>query len=389
MRSTSDNVITPNATNCRRQIEFDYMKGIFMPFIFLIHAFQGTCSDMGDAVSVIYIIATMTGAAIYIFVLGFGTGFGNRANPSRLAKRGITFVAYQYMTNLLYVIALLIPYPFVKDSLTEDGAGLFSALIRIYPQFINIFFITGIIYLVLAVLKKLNVPAWGYAALAVITALLAPVIYGSDIDIPVIGYVSRLIIGEDAFVSFTPLYYLPYALIGFAVGNCYRNMSDKRRFYKRLLPAGIIVSVIWWVSVFVRLSRQADDLGYEYDIESFRNILDGAYSCPDIWHVVASLAHIAVLAALLYFFEEYRKSRSSHPEERGVILRQILYYNNHITAYYAIHLCVYLLALGIHGYTGFGVGACLILTLISMIVTETVVRSYDVLHKIISAHLVK
>lgn len=365
------------------------MKGMFMPFIFLIHAYQATMSDMGKTVSVIYILATMTGAAIYIFVLGFGTGYGRRATPSKLAKRGIRFVIYQYLTNLLYVIALLIPYPFVKGSLSEDGAKTFSELIRVYPQFINIFFITGIIYLVLAILVKLNVPVGAYWGIAAGVAIVAPQLYDTEINIPVIGYVCKLLIGADSFTSFTPLYFLSYALIGYAVGDIYRRISDKKRFYKRLLPAGVCICIIWWITVFSRIFGSAEEFGSTMDIDRFRNILDDAYSCPDIWHVLSSLAHIAVLAALLYFFEEFVKSRSSDITDRGVILRQILYYNNHITAYYAIHLSVYLLALGFHGYTGFSEGICLILMIASMIATEIVVRSYDVLHKIISAHLVK
>ena len=72
-------------------------------------------------------------------------------------------VAYQYLNNILYLIALAIPYPFVKNALSEQELEIFYLLMEIYVQYINIFFMTGVIYLLLALLKKLKMPIAGYA----------------------------------------------------------------------------------------------------------------------------------------------------------------------------------------------------------------------------------
>ena len=359
--------------NTGRQTEFDYMKGIFMLFIYLIHAYQATGTAMGPAVSCIYVFATMSGAAIFIFVVGFGTVYDKKTSPSRLVKRGIRMVVYQYLTNILYVLALLIPYPFVKKAMTPEGSGAFDALTHIYIQYINIFFITGIIYLVLALLKKVRLPLIGYPALAAVTAIAAPMIYGTGFDIPVIGYVTTLLIGEGPFVSFTPLYYLPYALIGVAAGYVYRGIKDKDAFYRRVIPACSAVILIWWVSVYIRLRQPFYEWGDVSDIASFTDVMDYAYSCPDIWHVVATVAHIMLFAGILYFLVK-RFCPDDQSEGRGMISAQILYYNRHITAYYAVHLAVYLVAFGIHGYLPFDSPFVLLLPLISMAVTEVIVR---------------
>ena len=63
-------------------------------------------------------------------------------------------IAYQYLNNGLYLIALAIPYPFVKNMLSEEESGMFRILIEIYVQYIKIFFMTGVIYLLLALLKN-------------------------------------------------------------------------------------------------------------------------------------------------------------------------------------------------------------------------------------------
>ncbi len=354
-------LLSSEETNTGRQTEFDHMKGIFMLFIYLIHAYQATGSDKGPFVSCIYIFATMSGAAIYIFVAGFGTAYDKSSSPASLCARGVRLVAYQYMTNILYALSLLIPYPFIARTLESDQIETFRVMMQTYLQFINIFFITGIIYLVLALLKKLRLPLALYPVLAVVTALAAPLLYGTKADIPVIGYVCSLLIGEAPFVSFTPLYFLSYALIGVAAGNVYRRICDKALFYKRMILVSAGIILIWWVSVYVRIRGSVDEWGYITDIASFEEVMDYAYSCPDLWHVLASIAHVMLFAGILYFIRDH-------------IAAQFLYYGRNITLYYALHLVPYLIAFAMHGYTGFGEGFVLILTLISMIVTEVIVR---------------
>ena len=60
------------AVNTGRQIEFDYMKGWFTPMILLIHSFQMLvgAGEHVDGYKILYIIATMTGSAIFMFVFG-------------------------------------------------------------------------------------------------------------------------------------------------------------------------------------------------------------------------------------------------------------------------------------------------------------------------------
>lgn len=78
--------------NTGRQKEFDLLKGLCMVLIFLIHAFQATMTDMGQAVLCIWIFATMSGAAIFIFVMGFGVTYGGRSGSKELAAGGVRLV---------------------------------------------------------------------------------------------------------------------------------------------------------------------------------------------------------------------------------------------------------------------------------------------------------
>ncbi len=274
-------IFSQKEVNTGRQREFDYLKGIFMVFIYLIHAFQATLSPEDAITQWVYMFATMSGAAIFIFVMGIGTVYSRNTAPVAFAKSGIRMVIYQYLDNIAYVVALLIPYPFVSGKLSETGTGNLHYLVVVYLQYINIFFITGIIYLVVALLKKLNVKFWGYVLIGAVVSIAAPLLFDTPVNVPVVGYLMKLLIGDAEFVSFTPLYFLSYALFGVAFGKILRHVQDKAGFYRILAIFSSVIVVAWWVFVFVK---------YGSNLTEMMAVLSIAYTQPDFWHVVASLA---------------------------------------------------------------------------------------------------
>lgn len=365
-------IFSKDEVNIGRQREFDYLKGFFMLFIFLIHAFQATFSPEDFAARGIYMFATMSGAAIFIFVMGMGTVYSRNAAPGALCQSGVRMVVYQYLNNLAYVAALLLPYPFVRSRLSDAGMQSLWFSVEVYIQYVNIFFITGIIYLVLAVLKKLNMKTVGYVILGAAVATAAPFLYGTPVNVPVVGYVIKLLIGEADFVSFTPLYFLSYALFGVAFGKVLRHVADKTAFYRRLAVPSALIVLIWWVVIFGK---------YGADLSEMRAVLGAGYINPDIWHVAASLAHIFTFAILIFAVERRGKMEVGQKEPQNPAARQLLYYSRHISKYYALHVLVYFVVLGMHGYESFQSYQCWLLALLSIIVTELMVRGYNRLKK--------
>lgn len=365
-------VFTNEKINTKRQQEFDYLKGIFMLFIFLIHAFQATLSLEDTFTRGLYMFATMSGAAIFIFVMGIGTVYSRNATPAGFAKSGVRMVIYQYLNNLAYVAALLLPFPFVHKNLSENGIENLKFLSKSYIQYTNIFFITGIIYLILALLKKLNVKTIGYVIIGIVVSLAAPFLYGTPINVPILGYIVTLLIGEADFVSFTPLYFLSYALLGAAFGSILQHVKDKVKFYKILAVPSIAVVLLWWVLIFLK---------YGSDISEMSAVLSDAYTTPDLWHVIASLAHIFIFAIFFFFIDKASRKNGKPCEPKNPAARQLLYYSRHISKYYAIHVPVYLVVLGINGYESFKSYQCWLLALLSIIVTEFIVRGYNYLYE--------
>ncbi len=361
-------IFSKEEVNTGRQREFDYLKGIFMLFIYLVHAFQATMSPEGPVVRWVYMFATMSGAAIFIFVMGVGTVYSKNAAPKEFAKSGVRMVVYQYLDNLAYVLALLLPYPFVSGKLTGAAAENLSFSIKIYMQYTNIFFITGIIYLCLALLKKLELKAVWYALFGAAISIAAPFIYGAPVDVPVIGYLMKLLIGEADFVSFTPLYFLSYALFGVAFGKMLRRVKNKAGFYKVFVIPAIAVFIVWWALAFG---------AYGSDLLEMYTVFSETYTHPNFWHVLASLAHIFLFAAVFFFIEEGRGKENKKGEPKNPVAKQLLYYNRHISKYYALHVPVYFVAFGFNGYEGFQSYQCWFLALLSIIVTELIVRGFN------------
>lgn len=361
-------VFSNEEINIGRQREFDYLKGIFMLFIYLIHAFQATVSVEDNLVRGIYMFATMSGAAIFIFVMGIGTVYSRATAPVEFVKSGFRMVIYQYLNNIAYVAALLLPYPIVRGNLSETGVENFNFTVKIYIQYTNIFFITGMIYFVLALFKKLNMKTAGYIISGAAVSIAAPFLYGKPINVPVLGYIMKLLVGEADFVSFTPLYFLSYALFGVAFGKILRHIKDKVRFYRMLFIPSIVVVILWWVLIFKK---------YGSDISEMYAVLSDAYTQPNFWHVAASMAHIFVFAIMFFFLEGISRRNGNTDGPKNPVARQILYYSKNISKYYALHVTVYFIAFGMNGYQGFKSYQCWLLALLSIIVTECMVRGYN------------
>ena len=64
--------------NTKRQTEFDYLKGLFIPMIILTHAFQMLGATGEPVFHIIYTVCTMTGSTIFLFVMGMGSTYSRR-----------------------------------------------------------------------------------------------------------------------------------------------------------------------------------------------------------------------------------------------------------------------------------------------------------------------
>jgi len=111
-------------------------------------------------------------------------------------------------------------------------------------EYINVFFIAGISYLLLALLRQIRIPAWAYFVLALAFIFINPYLYmdGKSTGVAALDYLLTMFTGGRPAVSLCCLAHMPYVLLGVGFGRVLRRTSDKDRLYKIIaVPAAVIL----------------------------------------------------------------------------------------------------------------------------------------------------
>ena len=332
--------------NTGRQIEFDYMKGFFTPMILLIHAFQ-LLGGMAPAYQVFYIMATMTGSAIFMFVLGMGSTYSRRTDK-QLALSGVKLVWYELLWN-----ALSLCLPMVLGQLIRSVLGLEPAwdIVRtnlpIMLEYINVFFVAGVSYLMLALLRYLRTPVWMYFALTVLFMFINPLLYMNGVTTGngFLDYVLTMFAGGRPAITLCFLTHIPYVLLGVGFGRILRRTTDKSALYKAIsVPAAIIV--IAYFAYALSINDGLDAL-YTYS--------DNGYTYPGTLRAFANCSSVLLMAAVLYAL----RNRIGAIKPLHNVL---MHFNRQTTPYYAVHPFFYSLISALAAYKIFSAAACVALT---------------------------
>ena len=349
--------------NTGRQIEFDYAKGLFLLAILLIHSFQIAGRGAGsetEAFKIIYMIGVMTGAPIFMFVMGLGTRY-RKAEAGEMLRSGGRLILYQYLNNIAHIVSIIMPY-FVMQIFVDMSAHKEEVIetSKLFALYINIFFLAGGIYFVLSLLKKFKTPIWIYVALGLSINIFSPMLIGLNTGIAPVDYILGGIFGGMQYASFSILNYLPYAFFGIAFGELLKRVVDKKRFYVIVCSCSTFIIALFFFWVFWKYPG----------FDSFYSYIDRTYTEPDFMRTIANTSAVAMLAGILFFVSDIIT-------KCGVLHRLLMYYSKHISKYYAIHPTFFFLAYGFNGFSGFGFWGCTVLFVLGMFYTDVIVRLYN------------
>lgn len=337
--------------NTGRQVELDYMKGLFVPMILFIHAFQmlGGPDTLVPAYKIIYIIATMTGAAIFMFVLGVGSVYSKKSDRE-LTMYGVRLIIMELVWNVL-TLAL----PMIIGQLIRTVSGFVpdweETMMRlpVMIEYINVFFIAGMCYFVIVILRKLKLPAMGYIALAMILFVINPLLYMNDKTTgnKVMDYVLKTFVGGRDAVSLTFISLLPHALLGVGFGKFLRRTENKGKFYGVLSIPLILIVAGYFVYAITNYPNLTDLYNYS----------DMGYVYPGVFRGFANASSVILLAGLLYAIRNIiGRCKPVH----GLIMQ----FCKNNTPYYAIHPFYYCTILAIAAYTPFSAGVCVAMSIV-------------------------
>jgi len=331
--------------NTGRQIELDYMKGLFVPMILFIHAFQmlGGPDTMVPAYKIIYILATMTGAAIFMFVLGVGSVYSGKSNKT-LALYGIKLILMEFVWN-----ALTLALPMIIGQLIRMVTGFPPnweetwVRVPVMLAYINVFFIAGVCYLVIAALRKLNLSAVWYIVLAAVLFAVNPFLYMLDKTTgnAIADYVLTTFVGGRVEVSLTFITLLPHALLGVGFGKLLRRTENKGKLYGVLAIPLTLIVIGYFVYALTTYS----------DFNSFYAYSDMGYVFPDALRAFANASSVLLLAGALYAVRNViAKCKPIHA--------LIMQFCRNNTPYYAIHPFYYCCITATAAYAPFSAGFC-------------------------------
>ena len=352
--------------NVGRQRELDLVKGFLMIMIVFIHSFQtiaGAEAAESSVHKIMFALFMPTGACLYLFTMGFGSAFTRHSQPKDMLKNGVKLLFYQGLSNLCYAAIMTICFN-IRNSITGETAGsreLYNANLYSMLTFVNIFFIAGMCYLVLAIYRKLNVKLSGYIISTVIVGIISPFTGLLVSDNPALNWILDMTFGGKGETSFCFFPYLSYVFLGYVFGKVIRRVpeNEKGNFYKK---SGVVcgtVAVVWFICCIV----------LHPGIEGFFNYMIGQYRVPGLAKVTGSFCSIILVFAIAFWIMPIM-------EKWKFGYNKLCYFSKQISKMYAVHIGVYWVIGGFAAFYEFGVKGCLILSVIVLIATDLIVQGY-------------
>ena len=352
--------------NVGRQRELDLVKGFLMIMIILIHSFQtiGNLDTVNSyAHEILFALFMPTGACLYLFAMGFGSVFTRHSEPKDMVKNGIKLLAFQALSNLCYAAVIVISFC-LRNLIAGEVPGsreLYQENLYAVLTFVNIFFISGMCYLVLALYKKLNVKPVGYIISAIAVGIVTPFTRLLVSDNQALNWILDMTFGGKGETSFCFFPYLSYVFLGYVFARVIRQIPEEEKgdFYKKSGIICGIIAAVWFISCIV-LHPNVDD---------FFNYMLDQYRTPGLLKVIGSLCTI-----LLVFAISFRVMPRIEKWKFGY--NKLCFYSKQISKMYAVHIGVYYVIGGFTAFGGFGVKACVLWSVAGLIVTDLLVQGY-------------
>lgn len=272
------------ALNTGRQFEIDLLKAFCIILMIVCHVFDvtTTAGENEDLLKhTIYFFGNLS-SGLFIICMGIGIVYTTHDSPPAFAKRGIKLLLQGYLLNFF---KNFLPLLFLTgfNPLEIDQEDLFSTFST------EILTLSGLVFLLTALLKKLKCRLWVYAAVALTFQVIATVFNGAFDNSPIaVRYILGLFFYTGSpIVSGYPLFvFYIYVCFGMLFGKSLQYTENKRKFYLKWAICGAAVFVV--SSVIYKLVNF--NISDYYLTETYHaNILPAA-----IWFIGLSVVWIVI-----------------------------------------------------------------------------------------------
>lgn len=289
--------------NVSRQFEFDFAKAICIFGMVFVHCFEEiplTASGYNGSLYYTFVIVldAIFGAGTFMICLGIGLTYTNKNKPNDFIRRGIITLAFGYLLN---VFRFVLPYSYYLF-----GGDTVAALRYLLSCFLytDIMQFAGLAFLLFGLLKKIKVPDWGIAVIAVIMSVVGSFVRFINLESIISSELLGLFVGTiHEGAEYT--YFAPFAIInwfilvvfGYFYGKLFRRVENVEKFFAiSTIVSAVIVITYMIIAIPNRIGMMCGDETYYFQMTTWEVIIImmGAVLMFGIYHYISKLFSIKV-----------------------------------------------------------------------------------------------
>ncbi len=242
-----EKIFSNEPVNRGRQTELDLAKCLAIFFMIFLHCYFGTSYFANDiSLGMVRIVSQLFGgpfaAPVFMFAMGVGMVYSKNQEPSYLIKRGIKLIQLGFFVN---IGEFFVPY-FLAGNLMDDW-DRFPIANGLLLFCIDILAFAGMAFILVGVLKKLQLSAKGTVTVALVLSIIGSFArfhdFGSNVPNLIAGY---FIGSAGGFTAFPLFNWFIFPAVGLLFGEYYMRCSNKEKLW-RLWPLGLVISVAYFV----------------------------------------------------------------------------------------------------------------------------------------------
>lgn len=291
--------ISTDEINCGRQPELDIAKGLAICFMVLCHVVMILGSTHGD---LLWILATdilggPPAAPVFMTCLGIGVCYSRNSTAEKLAHRGIKTIGIGFLLNICRVVLPLIVCGAI------NGKILWKMLVVLALDG-EILVFAGLAFLLIALIKKLNMTNYQITLVALIFTLFGGLFTKGNefccendikniltgIILPANIYAADVKLFIEDGVQFPFLNWVIFPLAGLLFGGLLRRITDKKTLYRLIWPVTALST-----SVFIYIN-------YRYGIWALEK---GSYYHTGLISALFYLGVVFFCFSSCYFLLDY------------------------------------------------------------------------------------
>ncbi len=283
-----NNMFSDQRINSGRQVELDLAKCLAIFFMIFLHCFFVTVG-FHNTISkpMARIIGQLLGgpfaAPVFMFSMGVGMVYSRNQEPVYMVKRGIKLMLLGLVVN---VGEFLLPH-FLAGKLLGKW-DIFPIAGGLLLFCIDILAFAGMAFILIGVLKKLNVSTRGMVIIALILSIAGSFLrfhdFGSNVPNLIAGY---FIGSAGGFTAFPLSNWFIFPAVGLLFGEYYIRCNNKKKLLC-LWPLGLVISVVYFVTSWFRPEGFLSETHHYY----FMTTIDAMFCLMCIYGVLG-LCYVA------------------------------------------------------------------------------------------------